>query len=391
MNAHLMQTTWQPSRLQRVVLALAMVAGIVLAPFMAASPARADDVTSTEKAIVQLYQQYTATFHYKYSNGKSSEKYTVKVGSSCTGLFVDAKGAILTASHCVNPDSVTTVMVQNRVYNVLLQQGYDRATAEAYALAVVVNKVSLDGVVAYQPKEVGGVLDSQGFQVQVVAFTAVGQDDHALLRLNNFSQETPYLTIADVAPAIHEHITAIGFPGVATDVSDVGRQRVSYPDGKVTGNTTVAGVPFKEVSVDLKHGMSGGPVVNDANQVVGLVSWGYSSGGDEVKYMTDLDSLRRFLTTNGVQLQAAPVPQMSASEDPLPAPVEPTTPAPASDQGSLVWVVWALVGVIVVGGAVVAVVVVRGRSKAVTQGNPPQAVAPTQQLPTQGNDTPPQE
>ncbi len=387
MKAHLKQSPPRPSRVSRVLLSLATVASLLLAPFMAASPARADDVTGAEKAIVQLYQQYTAAYSTYYKNGKSVQS-SVKLGYSCTGFFVSAKGDIATAGHCVDPTNVSTTDIANQIAAALRKQGADDAYIKAYLNASKVDKVSLDGVIAYQPKEVGGVLDAQGFQVQVVGFKPLAEYDVALLRLNNFSQETPFLRFATDAPEIQQHITAIGFPGVVADVSDAGRQRVSYPDGKVVSKQTRAGVPWVEVSVDLKHGMSGGPVVNDDNQVVGLVSWGYSNGGDEAKYITDLRGLRDFLTANGVQLEAAaPAPQPSSSEAPVPAPID---QAPASDQG-VPMVVWIIIGLVVVGG-VVTFVVLRARNKAPAQGQQPPVVHPSQvwQGPAQQQGAPPQ-
>lgn len=349
--------------------AVALATGLGLS-FAAAAPASAD-VTSNEQAIVQLYQQFTVTAHFKYQDGTSSDPFGLKLGYSCTGTFVSAEGDILTAGHCVDPGNVSQGDVQNQVIAELEAAGKDQATAEAYANATVVTDVKLNGVIAYQPKEVGGVLDADGFQVQVVAFKPVDQGDYALLRLNNFAKATPFLRLASAEPTIQQHITAIGFPGVVADTSDAGRQRVSYPDGKVISFPTQYGLPWVQVSVDLQHGMSGGPVVDDENNIVGTVSWGHrNQSGDEAKYITTLRGVKDFLKGNGVDVESAPAPQATpaTTDGPQAGPLAPTEPA-GSDNGPLVPVlIGVIVLLVVVAGAGLVVV---SRKKKTTPNSPP--------------------
>lgn len=344
------RTTEQTPPWRRALLTIVAVLAMLGLPVAAASPALAD-VTSSEKSIVQLYIQYTATITTEYQAGPKDS--TVELGFSCTGFFVSTKGDIATAGHCVDVNEVTVKDIANKIVAILRGAGNDDIYIKQFLDVTTVKSVVLDGVIAYQPREVGGVLDAQGFQVQVVNSKPIDQGDYALLRLNNFTQPTPPLRISSTAPEIQQHVTAVGFPGVVASTADAGRQRVSYPDGKVISKQTRAGVPWVEVSVDLQHGMSGGPVLNDQDQVVGLVSWGNTSAGDEAKYITELRGLRDFLTANGVVLDAAPAPQATPSST---ADGSLGLPAPAASSsggggGALVPVLIGVIVVLVGGGA----------------------------------------
>jgi S1-C subfamily serine protease len=97
-------------------------------------------------------------------------------------------------------------------------------------------------------------------------------------------------------------VTCIGFPAVISDVVDrTTLNRASFKPGSVSSKQTLpTGAPVTEVSADLAPGMSGGPAVNSAAEVVGINSAGVGTSGG-FNFVTDTDDLRLFLHRNGVE------------------------------------------------------------------------------------------
>ena len=78
---------------------IAIVMAILLLPFAAASPARADTV-SVRQAVVHLKQTWTAHVYVPLATPLSGKLTAV---TSCSAAFISAQADILTAGHCVDP------------------------------------------------------------------------------------------------------------------------------------------------------------------------------------------------------------------------------------------------------------------------------------------------
>ena len=90
------------------------------------------------------------------------------------------------------------------------------------------------------------------------------------------------------------------------------RQKPSYRSGAVSSRSySTQGVPRTEIDTDITPGMSGGPSVNEEGQVIGINSAYVYQGAGQANYITDTETLREFLTANGVKL-AEPASQSAA-------------------------------------------------------------------------------
>jgi len=69
----------------------------------------------------------------------------------------------------------------------------------------------------------------------------------------------------------NDHVVALGFPAYAPG------DQLSKRHGQFYGNATRHAVKMLEVSAVLSAGISGGPIINDLNQVVGIAHKGGSS------------------------------------------------------------------------------------------------------------------
>ncbi|MFC5326316.1 reverse transcriptase domain-containing protein [Bradyrhizobium oligotrophicum] len=86
----------------------------------------------------------------------------------------------------------------------------------------------------------------------------------------------------------HDHIAALGFPAYAPG------DQLSKRSGQIHGSVTRHAVKFVEVSAVLSDGLSGGPIVNDLHQVVGIA---HKGGGSEHKQLAvDVSELLKLAT-----------------------------------------------------------------------------------------------
>ena len=108
------------------------------------------------------------------------------------------------------------------------------------------------------------------------------QGDVALLRVTGIA--APALPVAQAATQNGDSVVAAGYPGDVAALVDSSTP-ASYIEGTVSGTQTVNGTPFTQISSQTSAGMSGGPVLNLAGQVVGTVSWG-PSGTTVANFMT---------------------------------------------------------------------------------------------------------
>jgi hypothetical protein len=89
---------------------------------------------------------------------------------------------------------------------------------------------------------------------------------------------------------LQDHVTVIGYPGAAdsSDPNILSRKselEASITDGKVSARkSTEGGAPVLQISASATHGNSGGPVLNDAMEVIGLETFrGNTVFGQEVQ------------------------------------------------------------------------------------------------------------
>ena len=113
---------------------------------------------------------------------------------------------------------------------------------------------------------------------------------------------TDYLTLASTKPKAQDKITSVGFPGSTDRVTDVQRQPPSFASGSVASlSTTKKGVPVIQVNVAVSNGMSGGPTLNDAGQVIGINSFGAVGENQDFNFVTDTDVMKKFFEAQGVK------------------------------------------------------------------------------------------
>ncbi|MCQ4120941.1 S1 family peptidase [Rhodococcus tibetensis] len=296
------------------VLATAAISSFVL--IAGCSRESAPAVPTNEQiddSIVYMEMTSTGWVYYPSTTGWKWTSESVDVFSSCTGWFAGASGEIMTAGHCVDPESDTKR--ESLIRAVGKENGWNAAD-----VSKCLDECSVGGEESGSPPDlrvqvnqpdIDGRVISEWRDVQVADMVPAEDGDLALLRANGLNKETPFLGVATEAPKSGEAVTAIGFPGVVDAADGSKTDALSNPSFK-TGTVSSSqvgqnGVATLEINADVSSGMSGGPTINDQGEVIGVnsrkalrSSTGGSVEGNAFNFVTDTADLNRFLQKNGV-------------------------------------------------------------------------------------------
>jgi len=274
-------------------------------------------------AVVRVAATYQAQMTYTTVDGTSvgfpqnGGFYQLTVAG--TGAFVSGNGDILTAAHLIGPS-------QADLDALLIQQAApDIASAiDAANPPQPVTAADIEGQLAgdhsiwqgtYQPgqfsvyfssqyagpTDVGSVSDLQGEPVTVTAQSSSDQPnstDLALLHIDGL-HDLPTIALGDGVQVFQgDTLTVLGFPSSA-DLTD--SSGAINPNDYITASVnTVTVSAFKtlddgsqviQVSGNVDQGQSGGPALNAAGQVVGVVSFGTTSQTSFLRMASDARAL----------------------------------------------------------------------------------------------------
>jgi hypothetical protein len=134
-------------------------------------------------------------------------------------------------------------------------------------------------------------------------------------------KNAPILKIADSDKVkLQDHVTVIGYPGAAdTFNSGLLDQKSAFEatinDGKISARKTASsGAPILQTSTPATHGNSGGPVLNDANEVIGLLTFrGDTVNGQEVSgfsFVVPSNTVMEYVKSAGASNEEGPTDKL---------------------------------------------------------------------------------
>ena len=225
--------------------------------------------------------------------GYQGQAYDVSAVALGSGFFISPNGYIATNAHVVSFTKEGEEKAKQALFYQMVQQIAQQIGKDARSLNInFINEHSqLQSFTLFHHVIIpdGTALP---FEIkQYGAPTGEGNDqgkDVAVIKIE--VKNAPVLKLADSDRVqLQDHVTVIGYPGAADTfnsglLSSRSALEATINDGKISARKQASsGAPILQTSTPATHGNSGGPVINDANEVVGLLTFrGDTVNGQEV-------------------------------------------------------------------------------------------------------------
>ena len=210
-----------------------------------------------------------------------------------SGFFISSNGYIATNAHVVSTthdgeDKAKQALFWQMVVQIARQIGKDPRS---------LNTSFIDQHSQLQSFQLFHhviIPDGSAFPFEIKQYgapTGEGNDqgkDVAIVKIE--VKNAPVLKLGDSDKVqLQDHVTVIGYPGAADTfnsglLSSKSALEATINDGKISARKTASsGAPILQTNTAATHGNSGGPVLNDQNEVIGLLTFrGDTVNGQEV-------------------------------------------------------------------------------------------------------------
>jgi S1-C subfamily serine protease len=219
--------------------------------------------------------------------------YNVQAIGLGSGFFISSNGYIATNAHVVSmthdgEDKAKQTLFYQLVQQIAQQYGKDPRN---------INTQFIDQYSRLQSFQLFHhviIPDGSSFPFEIKQYGApTGESndqgkDVAIIKIE--VKNAPILKLADSDKVqLQDHVTVVGYPGAA-DTFNTGTLsarsafEATINDGKISAKKqATSGAPILQTSTAATHGNSGGPVISDSNEVVGLLTFrGDTVNGQEV-------------------------------------------------------------------------------------------------------------
>ncbi|MGZ4650642.1 MAG: TIR domain-containing protein [Kineosporiaceae bacterium] len=256
-------------------------------------------------------------------SGPNTSAPKFSVVTTASAWVANADGYIVTAGHAVDDqpgryggralivqaavdklaglEEANGTPLSSALINRILDYGYANWKVEGLDSGSPPDRV----VTVYPTQAAFGITATKPLTASVVSVRGFSQGDVALLKVTS-DTPLPALELAPgPAPATGTPIVTAGYPGPVSENVDPSSEP-SMKDGTVSGQQTVGGVPFIEMSAATAPGSSGAAVANQQGQVVGTVSWQPGRETQAFNFMTATSTVHDILASNGVSNALSP-------------------------------------------------------------------------------------
>jgi len=311
-----------------VVAAVALFFAAVLLPTKQSYIATADTAGErlamfSKPAVVRIIDGAAGQIFFQ-PPGYQGQTYNVSAVSLGSGFFISSNGYIATNAHVVSStkdgeEKQKQALFVQMVHQIAKALGRDPRSLDLnlidrYSTLQTFNRyhhvIIPDGsAFPFEIKQYGaptGESSDQGKDVAIVKIEV---------------KNAPILKMADSEGVkLQDHVTVIGYPGAAdTFESGILDQKSSLEatinDGKISARkTSSSGAPILQTSTPATHGNSGGPVVNDNSEVVGLLTFrGDTVNGQEVSgfsFVVPSNTVMEYVKSAGATNEMGPTDKL---------------------------------------------------------------------------------
>lgn len=300
-----------------LLLSLLVLALLPLAVHADGLTAPQRSVALAKPGVVRIADIFVATFFWP-RNGKS---YRTMDGGMGSGFFINPDGYIVTNAHVTRPSHDGQEKSMEQLFAQFVAQlaqdyGADpRAVLQNAALMrQIANQAQLRSV-----EHIHLVITPDGSQLpfELKAFGApIGEGkDVSVIKVETKNAPVLHLGDSDQVQLL-DPVMVMGYPGAAdTSLLDSkSALEVSITDGKLSAKkNTTDGAPVLQVSAPATHGNSGGPVLNDRGEVIGIMTFrGDTVNGQEVtgfSFVVPSSTIQEFVRQAGATNQDGLVDQ----------------------------------------------------------------------------------
>lgn len=245
----------------------------------------------SKPSVVRIIDGVAGTFYYGPPQAERRKEYNVSYIALGSGFFINSNGYIVTNAHVVSTfhdinqkgqDAAQELLFWQLLPQVARDYNMDPKNLTRDNVIFVRNHARLTGMKIYHHVIIpdGSVYEFE--EKQYGAPTGQGKDV-AVIKIE--VKNAPVLTLGDSsAIKLQDHVTVLGYPGAADTfnsgiLDSKSVLEASITDGKVSANKkSASGAPILQISAPATHGNSGGPVMTDKMEVIGLLTF----GGDRV-------------------------------------------------------------------------------------------------------------
>ena len=273
---------------------------------------------TSKPAVVRILSGYAAQWRWR------DRPWNTQLISSGSGFIINPNGYILTNAHVVSDikngdEAGKQVMLQQLAGQVLRGMGYEVSDANlSRALRLLAEEAELT---ALQRVNYVFLQSGKRFPYEIKSFGAPigeGKDllmgkDVAVIKIEVKNAPTLRLGNSDNAQ-VGDGVWIIGYPA-AGDSAALDEKSALEPttnDGRISARKTSAdGAPILQTNASTTHGNSGGPVINEKGEVVGLLTFGGNRVyGQEVQgfsFIVPVNTAAEFVRQAGTDNQFSPI------------------------------------------------------------------------------------
>ncbi|HEY6246641.1 MAG TPA: trypsin-like peptidase domain-containing protein [Pyrinomonadaceae bacterium] len=306
----------------------AFVLGAMLLPtqrnFTASADSQGERLAMFSKPAVVRIVDGAAGQIYFQPPGYQGQTYNVSLIALGSGFFISNNGYIATNAHVVSTTHDGEEKAKQALFYQMVLQIAKQLNKDPRSL----NTNFIDQYSSLQSFKLFHhviIPDGSAFPFEIKQYGApTGESndqgkDVAIVKIE--VKNAPILKLADSEKVkLQDHVTVIGYPGAADTfnsglLDSKSAFEATINDGKISARKTASsGAPILQTSTPATHGNSGGPVINDDDEVVGLLTFrGDTVNGQEISgfsFVVPSNTVMEYIRSAGATNEEGPTDKL---------------------------------------------------------------------------------